>query len=263
MPELKGFMVPRTPEGRSSIVPPPPWHYSGDVLTIEYRAEPARVAALLARWRRPRRGGSRRRGDHLGRLAVVRRVAGRAPRSRPLPVQGVFRRRPVQMERRALLALRLHLGGQGLRARPGLVPGLSEEARVDLDDPAGDGREGRTAARGRRAVRGDACGERPAPRPGVAHPHRGVGDGRLRERAPDAALAMDARDRPVAAGRVERAGHDALARMSSSDRSTPETRRSSSSTRRATSCPRCEPYEMIAGYWRQVGATFAGGTKLA
>ncbi len=23
------------------------------------------------------------------------------------------------------------------------------------------------------------------------------------------------------------------------------------------------PYEMIAGYWRQVGATFAGGTKLA
>jgi hypothetical protein len=24
-----------------------------------------------------------------------------------------------------------------------------------------------------------------------------------------------------------------------------------------------EPREMIAGYWRQVGATFAGGTKLA
>ena len=47
MPELKGFMVPRTPEGRSSVVPRPPWHYSGDVLTIEYRAEPARVAALL------------------------------------------------------------------------------------------------------------------------------------------------------------------------------------------------------------------------
>ena len=26
---------------------------------------------------------------------------------------------------------------------------------------------------------------------------------------------------------------------------------------------RSRPYEMIAGYWRQVGATFAGGTKLA
>jgi acetoacetate decarboxylase len=47
MPELKGFMVPRTPEGRSSIVPRPPWHYSGDVLTIEYRSDPASVAALL------------------------------------------------------------------------------------------------------------------------------------------------------------------------------------------------------------------------
>src|SRR4026207_707757 len=47
MPELKGCMAPRTPGGRSSIVPSPPWHYSGDVLTIEYRAEPAKVAALL------------------------------------------------------------------------------------------------------------------------------------------------------------------------------------------------------------------------
>ncbi len=45
--ELKGFMVPRSPEGRASIVPPPPWHYSGDLLTIEYRADPARVAELL------------------------------------------------------------------------------------------------------------------------------------------------------------------------------------------------------------------------
>ena len=47
MPEMKGFMPPRSPEGRASIVPPPPWHYSGDVLTIEYRTDPARVAALL------------------------------------------------------------------------------------------------------------------------------------------------------------------------------------------------------------------------
>ncbi|HXF36337.1 MAG TPA: acetoacetate decarboxylase family protein [Actinomycetota bacterium] len=47
MAELRGFMVPRSPEGRASIVPPPPWHYSGDVLTIEYRTDPARVAELL------------------------------------------------------------------------------------------------------------------------------------------------------------------------------------------------------------------------
>jgi acetoacetate decarboxylase len=40
-------MLPRTPEGRASIVPHPPWHYSGDVLTIEYRTDAANVEALL------------------------------------------------------------------------------------------------------------------------------------------------------------------------------------------------------------------------
>jgi acetoacetate decarboxylase len=47
MAELQGFMYPRSPRGEASIVPPPPWHYSGDVLTIEYRTEPDNVAALL------------------------------------------------------------------------------------------------------------------------------------------------------------------------------------------------------------------------
>jgi acetoacetate decarboxylase len=47
MAELKGFMPPRSPEGRASIIPPPPWHYSGEMLTIEYRTDPAAVAALL------------------------------------------------------------------------------------------------------------------------------------------------------------------------------------------------------------------------
>src|SRR5262245_65138946 len=47
MARLQGFLLPRSPEGRASIVPAPPWHYSGDVLTIEYRTDPERVAALL------------------------------------------------------------------------------------------------------------------------------------------------------------------------------------------------------------------------
>jgi hypothetical protein len=47
MAELKGFMPPRSPEGRASVVPPPPWHYSGDLLTMEYRTDPGRVAELL------------------------------------------------------------------------------------------------------------------------------------------------------------------------------------------------------------------------
>lgn len=47
MAELKGFMHPRSPRGEASVVPSPPWHYSGEMLTIEYRTEPGRVAAWL------------------------------------------------------------------------------------------------------------------------------------------------------------------------------------------------------------------------
>ncbi len=47
MTGLGGFLYPRSPEGRSSIVPEPPWHYSGDVLTLEYRAAPGSVARWL------------------------------------------------------------------------------------------------------------------------------------------------------------------------------------------------------------------------
>ena len=43
---LRGYSVPRSPEGRSSLVPAPPWHYVGDFLVIEYWAEPAAVEAV-------------------------------------------------------------------------------------------------------------------------------------------------------------------------------------------------------------------------
>jgi acetoacetate decarboxylase len=44
-----GYTAPLSPDGRAGIVPPPPWHYSGDFLVIEYRADPAAVAGLLPR----------------------------------------------------------------------------------------------------------------------------------------------------------------------------------------------------------------------
>jgi acetoacetate decarboxylase len=44
---MAGFFYPRTATGRSSLIPAPPWHYSGDLLTVEYRTDPARVAELL------------------------------------------------------------------------------------------------------------------------------------------------------------------------------------------------------------------------
>ena len=47
MTDLKGFSLPRTAEGRSSLVPAPPWHYVGDFLVIEFWCDPDAVAASL------------------------------------------------------------------------------------------------------------------------------------------------------------------------------------------------------------------------
>ncbi len=44
MTDVTGFFYPRTATGRSSLLPAPPWHYSGDMLTVEYRTDPARVS---------------------------------------------------------------------------------------------------------------------------------------------------------------------------------------------------------------------------
>jgi acetoacetate decarboxylase len=44
---LHGYTAPRTPDGRSSLVPSPPWHYVGDFLVIDFHAEPDAAASLL------------------------------------------------------------------------------------------------------------------------------------------------------------------------------------------------------------------------
>lgn len=44
---MAGFLFPRTPSGKSSLIPSPPWHYSGEMITVEYRTDPARVEDLL------------------------------------------------------------------------------------------------------------------------------------------------------------------------------------------------------------------------
>ncbi|WP_168789999.1 acetoacetate decarboxylase family protein [Paraburkholderia aromaticivorans] len=43
----KQFTIPLSPRGLSSIAPPPPWHYSGDFLLVEFWADPAAAAAVL------------------------------------------------------------------------------------------------------------------------------------------------------------------------------------------------------------------------
>jgi acetoacetate decarboxylase len=44
---FQGLPFPRTASGDASILPAPPWHYSGDLLTVEYRTDPANVRAVL------------------------------------------------------------------------------------------------------------------------------------------------------------------------------------------------------------------------
>jgi acetoacetate decarboxylase len=44
---LKGFNYPLTPQGKSTLNPLPPWHYSADFLNIEFWANPSVVAATL------------------------------------------------------------------------------------------------------------------------------------------------------------------------------------------------------------------------
>jgi len=47
MSDLRGFLPPLTPSGSSALVPEMPWHYSGTLLTVEYRTDVEKVRALL------------------------------------------------------------------------------------------------------------------------------------------------------------------------------------------------------------------------
>lgn len=42
-----GYSLPLSPDGRANLVPPPPWHYVGDFVVIDYWADPAACAAVL------------------------------------------------------------------------------------------------------------------------------------------------------------------------------------------------------------------------
>ena len=173
MSDVTGFFYPRTATGRASLLPAPPWHYSGDLLTVEYRTDPARIAETAAGAAPARAAGPRRGGADLGRLAVLwrrrRRVAGPGPGAVPRMLRGC----PVQLRREGVLALRLHLGRRRLRPGPRPAPGLPEEAGVDSPDPAAPVRPRGPADSGRRGVRGHARRGRPAAGPGRGDAARG------------------------------------------------------------------------------------------
>ena len=61
--ELAGYSLPLSQSGRSSLVPPPPWHYSGDFLVVEFRTDPDAARALLPPELEP--------GDEIGNAAAI------------------------------------------------------------------------------------------------------------------------------------------------------------------------------------------------
>jgi acetoacetate decarboxylase len=44
---LHGYTLPRTSLGRSALVSAPPWHFAGDVLAVEFEADPAAACSFL------------------------------------------------------------------------------------------------------------------------------------------------------------------------------------------------------------------------
>ncbi len=130
---LQGYTVPRTPSGAASLVPPPPWHYVGDFLVVDFHADPEAAASLLPEGLEPHPDAGRcaavfvdwqsfsEGGDEL--LDPVRSQY----REFYLVVSGAARRRAGH-------DLPVHLGRPGLRDGARMDPGLPQEARRGLDD---------------------------------------------------------------------------------------------------------------------------------
>lgn len=55
---LQGWTLPQTPTGRSAIVAPPPWHYSGEIIAVDFTASVDAVAALLPQGMQPAPDGA-------------------------------------------------------------------------------------------------------------------------------------------------------------------------------------------------------------
>jgi acetoacetate decarboxylase len=44
---LRGWSLPLSPQGLAGLVPPPPWHFSGEALGIDFRTDPTALADVL------------------------------------------------------------------------------------------------------------------------------------------------------------------------------------------------------------------------
>ena len=55
---LQGWTLPQSATGRSAIVAPPPWHYSGEIIAVDFTASVDAVAALLPAGMQPAPDGA-------------------------------------------------------------------------------------------------------------------------------------------------------------------------------------------------------------
>ena len=149
---LAGWTLPQTPTGRASTVPPPPWHYSGDIIAVDFtRRSGARRGARARRLLT-----ARRRQLHVLLLRLVLRRGPRSARqgrSGQGPVQGSLRHPERNLRWPAVRTRAVHLGRFRAVALARADPGLPEEARRDPHDARRRDREGRRAESGRRALR--------------------------------------------------------------------------------------------------------------
>lgn len=54
---LEGWSLPQSPTGKASLVPPPPWHYSGEVIAVDFTADTSAISSLLPDELSPTEGG--------------------------------------------------------------------------------------------------------------------------------------------------------------------------------------------------------------
>ena len=150
---LVGWTLPQSATGRASSLPPPPWHYSGEVIAVDFTADPARVAELVPPGFEATADGSCSFVfcDWSSAAELDPRDPGR---SLPRPVQGGIRRRPRQVRGNAGRQGAVHLGRFRSVAGAGVDPGLPEEARGAAHDPPGRAGQGRCSQGTRRAIRG-------------------------------------------------------------------------------------------------------------
>ncbi len=254
-------MLPLSPDGLASIVPAPPWRYSGQVLTLEYRAaagsvarwlppgvdpaedDPDAVAVIFADWQSAGPDGSELldpyRSQYKEAFVVVRCRYGGETFSRCVLIwvdkdfalaRGWYQGYPKKLGS-IWMTRPVTVGSAGPRLAPG-------------------GRFGATlAANDRRLIDATFTIERESDTGGFVNAHPMLHTRRMPGIDPAAGDALDelvvlrSRDvevGPVYAGTFTLTLHDAPGEELSS----------------------LAPVEPIGGTWREVGATFTGGERV-